>query len=122
MHHDDFGPSEMGHPRKSEMMNIDEIRKHAFLVPILTVADLLASLRFYLEVLWFERSWEWGDPPNYACVAFGDAELFLCQGGQGQAGTRQNWPYFMGHSPRKLRVLKSVIKRSTLLQVWKYRR
>ena len=59
-------------------------------MPIFSVSDLQASLRFYLEVLRFEKRWEWGDPPDYACVALGDAELFLCQGGQGHGGT---WVY-----------------------------
>jgi catechol 2,3-dioxygenase-like lactoylglutathione lyase family enzyme len=71
-------------------MNLDEIRKHAFLVPIFSVRDLQASLRFYTDVLLFDKRWEWGDPPDYACVALGDAELFLCQDGQGQPGT---WLY-----------------------------
>lgn len=71
-------------------MNLDDVRKHAFLVPIFSVADLQASLRYYVEVLQFEKRWDWGDPPDYACVAFGDAELFLCQKGQGQSGT---WLY-----------------------------
>ena len=71
-------------------MSIEDHRKHAFAVPIFSVTDLDRSLHFYVEVLDFEKRWEWGDPPDYASVAFGDAELFLCQGGQGYSGT---WMY-----------------------------
>ena len=46
----------------------------------------------YTEILQFEKFWDWGDPPDFGCVAFGDVQLFLCQGGQGQPGT---WLYLM---------------------------
>jgi catechol 2,3-dioxygenase-like lactoylglutathione lyase family enzyme len=71
-------------------MDIEQIRKSAFVAPIFPVNDLQASFRYYVEVLGFEKRWEWGEPPDYGCVAFGNVELFLCQGGQGHAGT---WLY-----------------------------
>lgn len=71
-------------------MSLEQVRENAFFVPIYSVVDLQASLRYYLEVLGFEKRWDWGDPPDYACVSLGEAELFLCEGGQGQPGT---WLY-----------------------------
>ena len=68
-------------------MNIDAIQKSAHVTPILSVANLEAAFRYYTEILQFEKCWDWGDPPDFGCIAFGDVQLFLCQGGQGQPGT-----------------------------------
>jgi ankyrin repeat protein len=46
-------------------------------VPILSVTDIRASLDYYVEKLGFEKKWEWGDPPDFACVARDQVELFL---------------------------------------------
>ena len=33
-------------------------------VPILNVRDVAASLTYYVEVLGFQLSWSWGEPPT----------------------------------------------------------
>lgn len=72
------------------MPSLDVIRQSAFAVPILRVDNLSASFEYYVDVLQFEKRWDWGEPPDYGCVALGKVELFLCQEGQGQPGT---WVY-----------------------------
>jgi catechol 2,3-dioxygenase-like lactoylglutathione lyase family enzyme len=52
--------------------------------PILRVADLDASLRYYIDVLGFALQWRW-DP--LASVVRGSASLMLSEGDQGQPGT-----------------------------------
>ena len=37
-------------------------------IPILCVANVTASIRYYTEVLGFERSWDWGDPPTFGAA------------------------------------------------------
>lgn len=54
--------------------------------PILTVADLSASTRYYRDKLGFRLDWEYGEPPDFASVSRGDGVLFMCQGCQGHPG------------------------------------
>ena len=56
-------------------------------VPILNVRDVAASLAYYVDVLGFQLSWAWGEPPTYGGVVSGRAEIQFCQDGQGSAGT-----------------------------------
>ena len=53
--------------------------------PILRVADMAASLRYYVDVLGF-RNADWGND-DFTCVTRDSAGIYLCQGDQGQAGT-----------------------------------
>jgi uncharacterized glyoxalase superfamily protein PhnB len=55
--------------------------------PILNVKNFAASIDYYVNKLGFEKKWDWGDPPEFGCVARGKVEIFLCEGGQGQSGT-----------------------------------
>ncbi len=55
--------------------------------PILRVASLAASLRYYIDVMGFAMAW--GDE-SFACVGRDDASLMLCEGDQGSPGT---WVY-----------------------------
>ena len=57
------------------------------LVPILNVKNFAASMDYYVNKLGFSKKWDWGDPPSFGCVARGKIEIFLSEGGQGQAGT-----------------------------------
>ena len=67
----------------------------SWLTPVLCVTDLSKSLRHYETVLGFEISWQWSEgaafdeasKPTFACVARGECSLFLCENGQGQAGS-----------------------------------
>ena len=59
----------------------------ANVTPILTVRDFPESVDYYTKKLHFDLQWEWGEPPEFGCVAMDKAEIFLCKGGQGEPGT-----------------------------------
>ena len=65
----------------------DQTPTRARVTPILTVRDFAEAVEHYTKTLHFELQWNSGDPPEFGCVALDKAEIFLCQGGQGQAGT-----------------------------------
>jgi catechol 2,3-dioxygenase-like lactoylglutathione lyase family enzyme len=54
-------------------------------VPILSVANMKASLHYYVDVLGF-RSAEWGSD-DFTSVNREGAAIYLCRGGQGLTGT-----------------------------------
>lgn len=56
-------------------------------IPILNVTNVPASIDYYVDKLGFEKEWEWGTPPTFACVRRDDVRIFMCQDGQGQPGT-----------------------------------
>jgi len=56
-------------------------------IPILNVKNVAASIDYYVEKLGFQKEWDWGTPPNYACVHRDEVRIFLCQDGQGGPGT-----------------------------------
>ena len=48
--------------------------------PVLFVADLQRALRFYVDVLGFEKRWHSGDGAGNVCqVDRGECEIILCQ-------------------------------------------
>ena len=53
-------------------------------VPILCVNNLDDALAYYVQKLGFTERWRW---PFFASVGRGTATVFLCERGQGQAGT-----------------------------------
>jgi predicted enzyme related to lactoylglutathione lyase len=53
--------------------------------PILNVADMSVSLRYYVDVLGFKTA-DWGSD-DFTSVNRDAAGIYLCRGGQGQAGT-----------------------------------
>jgi len=53
--------------------------------PILKVADMSVSLRYYVEVLGFQSA-DWSTD-EFTSVNRDDAGIYLCRGGQGQPGT-----------------------------------
>ena len=55
--------------------------------PILRVADVGASIRYYVEQLGFSLQFSWGEPLSFAGVARDGFEVMLCLEGQGQPGT-----------------------------------
>lgn len=55
------------------------------LTPILNVSDLPASFKWF-ESLGWKKSWDWGTPPTFGCVTFGEVNMFLCLGAQGSRG------------------------------------
>lgn len=57
------------------------------IVPILRVASLAESLKFYVEVLGFRADWGDHDGSEMASVSRDGHSVMLCQGAQGQPGT-----------------------------------
>jgi catechol 2,3-dioxygenase-like lactoylglutathione lyase family enzyme len=55
--------------------------------PILNVSNLTASIAFYTEVLRFELLHTFGDPADFAIVGRDGNQIYLCEHGQGHAGT-----------------------------------
>jgi predicted enzyme related to lactoylglutathione lyase len=53
--------------------------------PILSVADMSASVAYYVDVLGFVNA-PWGDDA-FTHVTRDDAGIYLCRGGQGHPGT-----------------------------------
>ena len=53
--------------------------------PILSVADMSRSLRYYVEILGFSNA-EWGSD-DFTCVSRDGASIYLCKGDQGEPGT-----------------------------------
>jgi catechol 2,3-dioxygenase-like lactoylglutathione lyase family enzyme len=48
--------------------------------PVLFVADVNRALRFYVDVLGFEKSWHEGDGGGKVCqVNHGECEIILCE-------------------------------------------
>ncbi|MHA4846122.1 GNAT family N-acetyltransferase [Flavitalea antarctica] len=57
------------------------------IIPILSSADVHASIRYYTEVLGFKNSWTWDEPATFGGVDLGDVRIFFCKDGQGNPGT-----------------------------------
>jgi catechol 2,3-dioxygenase-like lactoylglutathione lyase family enzyme len=53
--------------------------------PILNVAEMSRSVRYYVDVLGFENA-SWGDD-DFTSVNRDGPGIYLCRGGQGQPGT-----------------------------------
>lgn len=55
--------------------------------PILYSKDVKKSLQYYIEVLGFDDSWEWGNPTDFGGIVKDGVEIFFCLSGQGSPGT-----------------------------------
>jgi predicted enzyme related to lactoylglutathione lyase len=62
------------------------MNEFACVIPILNVKNFAVSMDYYVNKLGFTKKWDWGTPPSFGCVARGKVEIFLSEGGQGQAG------------------------------------
>lgn len=56
-------------------------------IPILYSRDISASIRYFVEQLKFDKSWEWDNPPNFGGVVRDDVEFFFCKDNQGNPST-----------------------------------
>jgi catechol 2,3-dioxygenase-like lactoylglutathione lyase family enzyme len=63
------------------------VNRFEHIVPILDVGDIPASIGYYVEKLGFDKKWEWGEPPTFACVGRDQIEIFLDRSSQGVRGT-----------------------------------
>jgi uncharacterized glyoxalase superfamily protein PhnB len=88
--HDHAHPHHHAHP-ESDPTRVEFIGSR----PILNVANVAASLRYYTEVLGFACSWTWtpttgfgqtAEPPTFAQLMRGHAVIFLAQQEQGGPG------------------------------------
>jgi catechol 2,3-dioxygenase-like lactoylglutathione lyase family enzyme len=55
--------------------------------PILRVANLADSVDFYTRMLGMDVHHTLGEPADFAIIGRDGLQIYLCQGGQGQAGT-----------------------------------
>lgn len=46
--------------------------------PIFAAADIEATIAYYKEVLGFETSWTWGEPPTFGSVSLGNVTMMFC--------------------------------------------
>jgi catechol 2,3-dioxygenase-like lactoylglutathione lyase family enzyme len=67
--------------------------------PILSVANLHASQRYYRDQLGFKIDWDHGDPPDFGSVSRGDTQIFMCQRCQGHFG---GWMWVFAKNVDKL--------------------
>jgi hypothetical protein len=58
------------------------------IIPILNVASVAGSVRYYIELLGFHLDWLEGEPPAMASVSRDGHAIMLCEGHQGQ---RETW-------------------------------
>ena len=63
--------------------------------PIFPVADVVATVRYYREVLGFREGWTWGEPPDFGGVRWGKVgAMFALQSGpdakSAASGTRSS--------------------------------
>ena len=53
--------------------------------PILNVSNIQESFAWFEKLGW-QKSWDWGDPPNFGGVCSGEFEIYLCENAQGGRG------------------------------------
>lgn len=64
------------------------------LTPILNVSDMTASFAWFEKWGW-KKAWDWGTPPTFGAVAWGEGpRIFLCRGAQGGRGRGSNTTTF----------------------------
>jgi catechol 2,3-dioxygenase-like lactoylglutathione lyase family enzyme len=74
--------------------------------PVLFVADVNRAIRFYVDMLGFEKSWHEGDGAGGVCqVSHGECEIILCQ----DATRRDKARLFISLTPEALADLRSEI-------------
>lgn len=55
------------------------------ITPILNVSNIQDSFAWFEKLGW-EKSWAWGDPPDFGGICAGPCEIFLCENAQGGRG------------------------------------
>ena len=62
-------------------------------IPILNVSNIQESFAWFEKLGW-KKGWDWGDPVGFGGVHSGNAEIFLCENGQGGRGKGSNTTTF----------------------------
>src|SRR5258708_37884318 len=58
----------------------DQIAHRWYMRPVLFVADVNRAIRFYVDMLGFEKTWHEGDGAGTVCqVNHGECEIILCE-------------------------------------------
>src|SRR5207237_7885555 len=47
--------------------------------PSVAVLDVVATTRFYREMLGFQGEWVWGEPPTFGGGRWGEVQVMFCQ-------------------------------------------
>ena len=64
----------------TEQIAASRITHKWYVRPVLFVADINRALRFYIDVLGFEKKWHSGDGAGKVCqVDHGECEIILCE-------------------------------------------
>ena len=50
---------------------------YSLAVPVISTADVAATLAYWERTLGFEHQWSWGDPPVYAGIKAGGAMIYV---------------------------------------------
>jgi ribosomal protein S18 acetylase RimI-like enzyme len=45
--------------------------------PIFATSDIVATIAFYVDVLGFQSSWTWGDPPTFGSASWGSVSIMF---------------------------------------------
>ena len=74
--------------------------------PVLFVADVNRAIRFYVDLLGFEKAWHEGDGAGKVCqVNHGECEVILCE----EAGRKDKGRLFIELTPEGLAALRREI-------------
>ena len=57
-------------------------------VPVISATDVAATVAYFEKTLGFQQQWVWGEPPVYAGVKAGDAQVYVCHDPQTAAAIR----------------------------------
>ena len=59
---------------------------------IFASSDIVATLAFYKDVLGFESTWTWGEPPTFGSVSMGGVSIMFNLQPELAAKVRSKWP------------------------------
>jgi catechol 2,3-dioxygenase-like lactoylglutathione lyase family enzyme len=62
--------------------------------PIFPVADVIATVRYYREVLGFREGWTWGEPPDFGGVRWGKVGAMFALQSRSDANFGGQWHSF----------------------------
>lgn len=84
--------------------------------PILRVANVDASIHYYVDKLGFKLDWA-ADDVGFASVSRGGCHIFLCEGDQGHVGT---WVWIAGRLFEEYKASGATIRHEPTNYEWAY--